>query len=182
MAAAIAAAGLDRRFWRRLFRPAVTLGFSITAIVYLQGVLAPFPIPPRLDPTALQLAGWPGLADAVETTRQHEGAVFVAADQYGVASQLARLLPAPVVGIEPRWRFSDLPRARIAGERGILVRSLRRGPDVDAAPWSDIHEVGTAFRQRDGVAVEGYRLYSVMGRADLAQAVALPTPRDGEPR
>ena len=176
--AAIGAAGLQGRFWRRLFGPALALGFSITAIVYLQGVFAWLPIPPRLDPTALQLAGWSGLAEAVETTRWHEGAMFVAADQYGIASQLTRLLPAPVVGIEPRWRFFDLPEAHIAGSRGILVRSQRRGPDFDTGPWSDIHQVGVALRQRDGVAVEGYVLYSVVARTDLPQAVELPAPRN----
>ena len=179
---AIAAAGLDGAFWRRLFCPALALGFSITAIVYLQGVLGLFPIPPKLDPTALQLAGWQDFSSMVESARQREGASFIAADQYGVASQLAHLIPAPVIGIEPRWRFFDLPQARIAGKTGILVRSLRRGSNVDTAPWSEIRDVGTAFRQRDGVAVEGYRLYSVVGAADTPQAVELPMPNKGEPR
>ena len=178
-AAAIAAAGLDSPFWRRLLRPALGLGFTVTGVAYLQGIFGIFPIPPRFDPTALQLAGWEGFADTVEATRRGDGAAFIVADQYGVAAQLARSVPATVVGIEPRWAFTDLPQAAIAGRRGILVRSLRRGPDVDTGPWSEITEIGIGSRFRDGMVVEGYRLYSVVGRADTPQAVQLPGRQTG---
>ena len=178
-AAAIAAVALQARFWSRLFRPALALGFAITALVYVQAVFGWFPIPPRLDPTALQLAGWAGFADQVEAVRQREGVKFIAADQYGVAAQLARSVSAPVVGIEQRWALTNLPPATIAGQRGILVRSSRRGPDFASGPWSEITEIGAASRGQGGAApspstVEGYRLYSVTGRADTPQAVLLP--------
>ncbi len=133
-AAAIAAAGLQGRVWQRLQGPALALGFGITLIVYLQAGLAPVPLPVRLDPIALRLSGWDTLAAQIAEVRRQTGADFVAADQYGVAAELALGLPPgiPVVGIEPRWALFDLPHPTLAGRTGILVRSARRG-DVDYA-------------------------------------------------
>ena len=37
---------------------AVGVGFALTAVVYLQAVAAPFPLPRRLDPTLARLGGW----------------------------------------------------------------------------------------------------------------------------
>jgi len=185
-AAAIAAAGLEAPRWRRLYRPAVVLGLAMTAVVYLQATLAPLPVPIRLDPAALQLAGWPALAAEVEDARRRAGASFVAADQYGVASELAYWLPgdAPVIGIEPRWRMFDLPSA--APDRtalppagpdvpvGLLVRSARRAEVSGSGPWTAREPLGVVVRQRDGQTVESYRLYRVVGGGGLADAAALP--------
>ena len=177
-AAGIAAAGADGRFWQRLRSPAMALGFAITALVYVQATLAPLDLPPRFDPSALRLAGWDTLAAQVELARRQQGASFIAADQYGVAAELARELPGAtqVVGIEPRWSLFDLPAASLAGRIGILVRSARRGDDVDRTPWSDVREIGQATRGRNGTIVETFGLFRVIGRDSTAQAALLPRP------
>jgi hypothetical protein len=175
-AAVVAAGGLEVRRWRRLYGPAVLLGLAMTAAVYLQATLALLPVPVPFDPSALQLAGWPELAAQVEVARRREGASFVAADQYGVASELAYWLPAEVqvVGIEPRWRMFDLPAAALDGRVGILVRSARREALVGNGPWAARERLGVVGRQRDGQPVELYGLYRVVGGGGLADATVLP--------
>jgi 4-amino-4-deoxy-L-arabinose transferase-like glycosyltransferase len=175
-AAVIAAAGLEAPRWRRLYCRAVLLGLAMTALVYLQATLALLPVPIRFDPSALQLAGWPELAAQVEAARRRDGASFVATDQYGVASELAYWLPAevPVVGIEPRWRMFDLPAAALDGRVGILVRSARREALSGAGAWAALNLLGVVARQRDGQAVEMYRLYRVVGGGALPDATVLP--------
>ncbi len=175
-AAVIAAARLEARRWRRLYGPAVLLGLAMTAAVYLQATLALLPVPVRFDPSALQLAGWPELAAQVEAARRRDGASFVAADQYGVASELAYWLPAEVqvVGIEPRWRMFDLPVAALDGRVGILVRSARREALVGNGEWAARDLLGEVSRQRDGQTVEFYGLYRVVGGGGLPDAAVLP--------
>jgi 4-amino-4-deoxy-L-arabinose transferase-like glycosyltransferase len=177
-AAVIAAAGLERRLWNRLRAPAVALGLVITAAVYVQAIAAPFPLPVRLDPTALQLAGWRGLAAQVEAARIRAGASFVASDEYGEAAELARDLPpdVTVIGVEPRWALLDLPRPKIAGAAGILVRSARRGPDLDRTPWAEVQPIGDAVRSRDGEAIERFNLFRVAAGPTVTPEAVLPRP------
>jgi 4-amino-4-deoxy-L-arabinose transferase-like glycosyltransferase len=175
-AAAIAATGLIAPRWQRLRVPAIALGLAITLLVYALALWPP--LPPRLDPLARVLAGWPGLADAIEAARQREGAQFVAADQYGVAGELAWRLPpgVTVLGIEPRWSLFALPPAAIAGQTGILVRSERRSDPPDPADWSRIVPIGEAARTQNGEAAEGYRLFGVTARAGGTAAATMPRP------
>ncbi|MEO9189259.1 MAG: 4-amino-4-deoxy-L-arabinose transferase, partial [Acetobacteraceae bacterium] len=181
--AALAAAGLERRLWLRLHAPAVALGLAVTALVYVQAAAAPFPLPPRLDPIALHLAGWRDLAAQVDAARRGAGASFVASDDYGEAAELARALPGvAVIGVEPRWSLFALPRPRLAGKQGILVRSARRGPDIDMGAWASVHAVGTIERRSGTRVVEGFRLYRVIGRAQPAVAQALLPHPGSEPR
>jgi hypothetical protein len=103
----------------------------------------------------------------------------VAADQYGVAAELAVHLPAgtPVLGLEPRWALFDLPHPILAGSTGILVRGARRGDVDDRSRWSAITEVGQAERIHHGSTVEAFRLYRVTGQANPEPAAVLPRPR-----
>jgi 4-amino-4-deoxy-L-arabinose transferase-like glycosyltransferase len=174
--AVIAAAGLEAPRWHRLYRPAVVLGLAMTAAVYVQATLALLPVPVRFDPSALQLAGWPELAAQVEAARRREGASFVATDQYGVASELAYLLPAdvPVAGIEQRWRMFDLSATALDGRVGILVRSARREALSGNGPWAARDPLGMVARQRDGQTVELYRLYRIVGGSASLDATVLP--------
>jgi len=175
-----AAATAGVAVWPRLHRPAVALGAAITLAVYVQATLAPLPLPARLDPSALRLAGWDGLAKRVEAAREAAGASFIVAEEYSLASELAWRLPAgvTVVGAEPRWALFTLPPARLAGAVGILVRSARRGDDAGGGPWSDIAAIGPAERSRGGAAIEGYRLYRVVAArdTDAPPRVLLPRP------
>ncbi len=177
--ACLAAAGLEWRVWTRLRAPAVALGLAITTIAYVQATAAPFPLPASLDPTALRLAGWRGLAEQVETARRIAGASFVASDEYGEAAELARALPAsvPVIGVERRWALFALPRPTIGGKVGILVRSARRGPDLDPDPWASLRPLGGAERRRGTQVIEHFRLYRVTARPGAGVPEAL-LPRD----
>ncbi len=177
-AAAIAAAALDAPRWRRLIRPAVALGLVITALVYVQAATAVLPLPVTRDPTALKLAGWGGLARAVAAAQARSAAAFVAADDYGPASELALHLPpgARVIGVEPRWAWFDLPRPSLAGQTGLLVRSLRRAGPPDPAPWASVQALGTVWRRRGAARVEGFRLYRVVARASPVPQAQLPRP------
>jgi 4-amino-4-deoxy-L-arabinose transferase-like glycosyltransferase len=174
-AAAIAAAGLQAPAWQRLYRPGVAIGLAITLLAYLQAGLGLLPLPVRLDPIALRLAGWDALAAGVEAARVQAGAGFVAADQYGVAAELARLLPpgVAVIGVEPRWALFNLAPATTANRTGILVRSARSG-DADRTQWSSVTDLGRVDRKRGGDEVEAFRLYRVSGGADTLPAVMLP--------
>jgi 4-amino-4-deoxy-L-arabinose transferase-like glycosyltransferase len=174
--AAVAAAALGAPRWRRLHGPAVVLGVAITGVVYAQVLWAPLPLPPRRDPLTLQLAGWRGLADAVEAARRREGADFVAAENYGLASELALQLPrqVAVLGVEPRWALFSLPPGGSAGRVGILVRRERRGDPPEHADWSEIVPVGEAVRSAAGAEVEIYRLYRVVGQEGGRPSAALP--------
>ncbi len=124
-AAVIAAAGLSRRFWLRLRLPAIALGLLMTGAVYVQAAFMPLALPPKFDPIALQMSGWPALAAAVEQARLTTGASFVAADNYGLAAELARELPAsvPVIAIGPRWSSFNLPAPAVDGMSRALGAS-----------------------------------------------------------
>lgn len=161
-AAAIAAAGLQAPAWGRLWTPAIALGFAITLLSYLQATVALLPLPVRLDPIALRLDGWDGLAARVESMRAQAGASYIAANQYGVAAELAHVLRSPVVGIEQRWALFDLPHARLAGQIGILVDVGDAAPDP--TPWSTLTRIGAIDRgpQRFGI----YRVTATASPAD----------------
>jgi 4-amino-4-deoxy-L-arabinose transferase-like glycosyltransferase len=178
-AAVIAAADLPARWWRS----AAILGLVMTGLVYLQATTGLVPLPLTRDPTLLRLAGWPDLATQVEAARLQAGASFVAADEYGIAAELDRTLPAGdlIVGVEPRWALFALPRAtpRIAGQVGLLVQSARRATRPDPAPWQTMEQIGTATRGRGQEVAESYRLWRVVG-ANIAgrddNSAMLPRP------
>ena len=181
-AAAIAAAGLMAPTWRALHAPAAALGLAITLLVYLQAGWAIIPLPVGLDPIALRLLGWKTLAGRIADVGREQGAAFVAADQYGVAAELALDVPRdlrgnlPVVGTEPRWALFDLPRPVLAGKVGILVQSSRRG-GPDRSRWSDVSELAEVERNLDGKAVETFRIFRVTGNVNNEPAALLPAPR-----
>ncbi len=176
--AALAGGGLTGRFWQRLRVPAVALGGAITVAVYAQATIGLVSLSPRVDPTALRLAGWPTLADEVAEIARDQGARFVAADDYGIAAELARMLPPglAVIGAEERWRLFDLPPANLAGRSGLLVRSMRRDANVNRAPWAELREIGQVSRARDGQVIERFRVYRVTGRPTPQPTVLLPRP------
>lgn len=177
-AAAIAASALPGR-WPRLFTPAIASGLAITLLVWLQAIAAPFPLPRRLDPTLMRLGGWPGFAADIAAEAWRDKSAFVAADGYGDAAILARLLPPdlPVLGAESRWSSFALPAAAIAGVHGLLVRSARRADPPDPANWSDIAPAPDIVRARDGAIAETFHLYRVVGRPmTTATIVTLPRP------
>jgi 4-amino-4-deoxy-L-arabinose transferase-like glycosyltransferase len=178
-AAVIAACGLEGRRWARLRAPAVVLGLAITGVVYLQAAAAVIPLPPRADPTALQLTGWREMAGQVEALVRQTGAGFVAGDQYGEAAEMARTLPGstPVIAVGTRWQYFSLPPAAVEGRTGLLVQSERRESPVHQAPWSSVKMVGKVVRTRGNAVVERFRVYKVTARPSSVPMAVLPRPR-----
>jgi 4-amino-4-deoxy-L-arabinose transferase-like glycosyltransferase len=152
VAAAIAAA------WR--WRAASGLGIACGLAVGMQAAVAPLPLPRRLDPTLMRLGGWADLSGLVWATARASGAGAVAADEYGLASELAwHLASPPVVSAEPRWRSFALPVAAAAPATVLVVRSTREAGPPDAARWAGARRVGTATRGRGGIVAETYGLW-----------------------
>jgi 4-amino-4-deoxy-L-arabinose transferase-like glycosyltransferase len=175
-AAAVCAAGLGWRLWR----PAVALGLAVTAVVYVQGAAAPFPLPRRLDPILIRLGGWDGVSRDLEAMRQQQGVAWVASEAYGLASLVAWRAPpgVPVLGAEDRWRLFRLPQADSTGP-GLLLVSQRRSAPPDPAYWATAQQVGQVVRTRgsapDGVEAERFRVYRVTQRPGASFA-SLPHP------
>ncbi|WP_343065400.1 glycosyltransferase family 39 protein [Gluconacetobacter sacchari] len=165
---AILAAAPVWRFWRA----GAVLGCALTLLVYVQSTLAPVSLSPHLDITLRQMAGWQGLARTVDTMAG-PGA-FVAADEYGLASELALALPhRTVIGIEPRWALFDLPPA--AGGAGIFLCSLRHLRDLDLSPFSHATRIGTVERTRMGNVAERYAVFRVtLAAGPVAGTARLP--------
>ncbi len=155
-AAVLLAAGGAARFWR----PAAWLGAACAGAVYLQAAMPVLSLPRALDFTLIRLAGWSDLAGAVFAAQATSGTRIVVADEYGLASELAWHLHTPVAAVEPRWVLFDLPHATLAGERVLLVRSLREQGEPDARLWSDVRPAGGVTRGRPGRIAETYRFYT----------------------
>ncbi len=174
--AAIAAAALTGR-WLRWRGPAVAIGVALTALVWVQALADPLGLPRRLDPTLIRLGGWSGLGLQVQQAASREGAAYVAAESYGLAAILAWLIrDQPVIGVDPRWAFFNLPTAPVPSAPGLLVRSVRRKDALIAEHWHSAEPAGTAIRERGGAVAESYDFYRVVaGVKDLA--VTLPRRR-----
>jgi 4-amino-4-deoxy-L-arabinose transferase-like glycosyltransferase len=168
---AVAAAAAGARWWRA----AAAFGFALTALVYVQAAASPFPLPRRLDPTLIRLAGWDALARDADQMRRDTAADCLASEDYGQASLLAWWAPdgTAVSGAEPRWRLFDLPRPSCRA--GLLLISQRRREGPDPALWKEAEQVGHLTRARAGVEAEAFRVYRVVMR-EGAPAARLPRP------
>jgi hypothetical protein len=168
---AIAGAVVAAWWWRW----AAGLGFVLTGVVYLQAAAAPFPLPRRLDPTLMRLAGWGALAREADQMRAQAGLAFLAGEDYSMASELAWQAPpgSSVVGVGERWRLFRL--ARPAPDGGLLLLSDRHRQGPDPALWTDAREIGHLTRGRNGVEAEGFRVYRVRLRYG-APAAIMPRP------
>ncbi len=174
-AACLAAAGLLGTRWDGWRRPALGLGLALAVIGVVQATWAPIPLPRRSDPSLARLGGWPDFVGQVEAARQAAGADFVAAEEYGLAAELAFRLPpgVAVIALADRWDLFNLA-APETGVTGLLVRSERRG---EGAPlWPAAVPVGGMIRARREIEAERYRLYRVTTVAEMPAAALLPRP------
>ncbi|PZW50930.1 4-amino-4-deoxy-L-arabinose transferase-like glycosyltransferase [Humitalea rosea] len=170
-AACLAAAGCLGPGWDRWRRPAVGLGLTLVVLGFVQAAWGPLPLPRRQDPSLARLGGWPGFVAEVEAARRAGGYGFIAAEEYGLAGELAFLLPGvPVVAISDRWKFFDL--APPPAVTGLLVRSERRGEGPPL--WPGAVPEGGVTRARNGIEAEAYRLYRVTPREGMPPAALLP--------
>jgi hypothetical protein len=178
--AAIAAAALLPPGWLRWRIPALALGFAMAGAAYLQATHAPLPLPRRQDPTLARLGGWDGLAADLARAAAREGAAFIAAEEYGLASGMAFRLPneLPVVAMDPRWRFFTLPKPP-ENTGGLLIRSERRGEGPPQWPGATPieGEAGRLIRVRRGQQAEAYRLFRVTTAPGQPPSAVLPKPR-----
>lgn len=115
--------------WRAKLGRWAPAGYGLIALALIdmampQGLLG------RGDPTA-QLRGWPDFAAKVETLRSTAGAGWVATLSYGVDGQLQaqRLIRAPVVQLNERDRYADMPRPVLDLSRPGLIVDLERRVD-----------------------------------------------------
>jgi 4-amino-4-deoxy-L-arabinose transferase-like glycosyltransferase len=175
--AAIAAAGLagSWRYWRA---PAVALGFLLTAVIWVQALYSPAPLPAHWDPTLQRLAGWRSLAGEVTRMATADQARFVAVDNYGLAAEMAwhATTPLPVLAVGERWRwfaFADAS-ALVAGREGVLLRSERRQGAPRSSAFTVLAPLQQLLRGRDGKTAEVLRLYRVQGRGGGEPVVLLP--------
>jgi 4-amino-4-deoxy-L-arabinose transferase-like glycosyltransferase len=175
-AATIAAARLRTTAWQRLWWPAAGLGFGLTLLVYAQAALGL--LPTRHDPIARQLAGWDTLAASVDAVRRQAGADYVAADEYGVAAELALLLPpdVTVVGIDPRWAQFRLPEASLAGKVGLMVRPAGSEANRFPTPWLKETPIGDAARRQGAAVIRTFSLIRITADRNDPGAVILPRP------
>lgn len=173
-ALALAASGLVLR--PRWWAGASAMGFALTALTYGQATGRLIPLPPRLDPIAIRLAGWDGLARQVGQLQQNADSAFVAADGYALASELTWWLPAavPVIGTDERWTLTTLPPSNQAGKTGLLVRDARRADPPDPAKWIDVEQIGATVRP--GAPGPGFAVYRVTGAAGSTAGMTLPRP------
>lgn len=157
--ACLAAASLASR-WQR---PALLLGFGLTALVYAQSLTGFVPIAAQRDTTALQLAGWPALARQAAASNP----AFLTADNYGLAAELAFYAPKtiPVLGFSSRWQYFDWPVASVKGQTGL--RLIRQGLESCPTP------VATLTRRRGNQIIATYQLCRVSA---LLEGKVLPRP------
>lgn len=150
---AVLAARVDVR-WR--FFAAFT-GVALSVLVILQALTAVFPLGRHLDVALRQGGGWPAFVQDVHA--RTAGAAFVAADDYGLASELALRLPGRVVaGADERWTYFGLHPVACAGD-GYLLHNARRDPPGNARWMRGAETVATVIRARRGVEAERYVLY-----------------------
>jgi hypothetical protein len=173
--ACLAAAAYLGPSWLRWKRAGVVLGLVVMLVALVQAAFSPIPLPRRSDPTLARLGGWPAFAAQVEQARQQHGASFVAAEEYGLASELALHLPpgVRVVALGDRWDLFNLPAPPV-GQTGLLVRSERRG---GAPLWPGAQEIGGIRRERAGIEAERYRLHAVTVSPDEPPLALLPLRR-----
>jgi 4-amino-4-deoxy-L-arabinose transferase-like glycosyltransferase len=171
--AALAAACLPGTGWRdaRWWRAGAALGGVLSALVLVQAAVAPVRLPRALDFTLIRLAGWQDLAGAVFVAQAGAGADFVAADEYGLASELAFRLRTEVVGLDRRWAYFNVKRDDVGERTGILVRSEREYGPPNPRPWTQMTPLAEVARGRNGVVAETYRLFLVRGKVGQRAAV-----------
>jgi 4-amino-4-deoxy-L-arabinose transferase-like glycosyltransferase len=120
----IAAALLPAKRW---FAGALGLGYVVSGVVYVQALTGLLPIPPKLDPIALQLAGWRGLVGQIAALKSP----YITTDDYALAAELVFYGPPGlrVVGFEDRWDyFAGYQRAELDGVPGLYITHRLGGP------------------------------------------------------
>jgi 4-amino-4-deoxy-L-arabinose transferase-like glycosyltransferase len=176
-AAAVAAASLAAPIWRRWRWPSCVLGQLIAFGLYAH-VLTGWPaVSDGHDPLARQLFAWDDLAARADAARQTVHADFIAAEPYGVAAELAWLLPTgvDVVATGFHWALTTLPQAATGDRFGVLIRPERYGGVLNPADWSDVTRLPDIDRTgANGAAIERYAVFLVRAADGRSPGKLLP--------
>ncbi len=126
--AALAAEGAAG--WRRGLARAAPIGIAVTALA-LGYTALPRGAIKGADP-ADPLRGWPDFAQQVEGLRAAHGGAWVGTVSYGLNAQLQaqHVTSVPVVQLNERERYGDLPQARADLSRPGLIVDLERRIDL----------------------------------------------------
>ena len=166
-AACLAAAMLPAEILQRWFKPALAMGFGCTALVYVQAVAHPVPLPASMDTAGQKLAGWRDFAGQAMASHP----AFITSYDYATLSVLAVDGPrdVPVVGFthqhDWRWRYFGYQQAVPPGTLGILVSRDRH----DACPVV----LGLVTRHRGPEEFPAYRLCQMTAKGE---SFILPRP------
>lgn len=167
-AVCLIAAALPAAILSRWLRPAIALGFAFSAVAYLQVWAAPFPLPAKIDPTALQMAGWQNFAE--QAMAGHPA--YITSDDYATTAILSYYgrRDVEVVGFnrrngDYRYRYLGAKPADLLDVKGVLVT---RRTDTDCPVL-----LGTVTRTRNGEPVTVYRLCQFVAHMN---GVILPRP------
>lgn len=173
--AALAAAGVATRITRRYLVPAAALGAAMSALVYVQAIAAPLPLPVRRDPTALQLAGWRHLAAVVGEEARSQHLAIVAASDYGLVAELAHDAPPSltIAGTGPRWQYFGRPGLRTPTRLLLIAPSYM--PRPDAPNFTEVVRLASVRRLRHGAVIETYSVYEAMFMPTEPSAVMRPS-------
>ena len=116
--------------WRANLARFAPIGIALTAAALLYMAL-PSASLGKSDPAA-QLRGWPAFARQVEALRVSDGAAWVASESYGVNAQLQaqRIVQAPLLQLNERDRYLDMPSPAPDAARPGLVVDLERRVDL----------------------------------------------------
>jgi 4-amino-4-deoxy-L-arabinose transferase-like glycosyltransferase len=175
-AASVAASGLSAPVWRRWVWPSVGLGFGIVTIVYMHAVTGWPAVAGGRDPAARELFGWDGLAVEAERALRNSGGRFVAAEPYGLASELAWTLPSRtlVVNAGVHWSPGEPPRNKVASTPGILIRPERYGDAPPPGEWQNVTRLPGIARKSGGAEIERYAVFRVEVTGLLFPGPSLP--------
>lgn len=150
--ACLAAAMLPAALLARWLKPALALGFGITALAYVQAADALLPLPANLDTAGEQLSGWQNLAQ--DAMASHPA--FITTDDYATMATLAVQGPkdVKVAGFtadwDRRWRYFGYPPAVAPGSVGVMLTKRRDTPCKDV--------LGTLTRHRGTEVFATYKL------------------------
>lgn len=161
--AALGLAALPVAWRQTAFVSALSLGFAITAIVYVHALHPLFQS--EKDPTE-QMRGWPALADAIEKKREETGAAWLATSSYATTGQLMYGIKnrSPIAQLDERIRYLFLPQLPDAViNRPALYIELERRVDLPLLKrkFGKIEKIGTLRRDNGIPGGATYVLYLV---------------------
>ncbi len=161
--AALGVAALPAALRRPAFVAALSLGFAMTATLYVHALHPLFYS--AKDPME-QMRGWPSLVAAIEKKREETGTAWVATSSYATTGQLMMGLKdrSPVAQLDERIRYIYLPPlADSLLAKPALYVELDRRVDLPLLEkkFAKIEKIGTLKRDNGSPDGATYVLYRV---------------------